>query len=276
MIDIRLGVVGAGVVGSALARAFLEHVREVCVFDKIPERRTHPFDDVLACEICFLCLPTPQQEGGLACDTSYLTDFFAALTPEQRRANLVIRSTVPIGFTRRVREEYGLTNLCHSPEWLTARCAMVDAQMPSRNVIGTPSGRPNECDGALQKLYRERWPHVPIFVTDSDTSEASKTYQNSFFAVKVGVFNEFQMHAAKAGVDWEVARQILLTDGRIHPSHTQVPGHDGKFGFGPDTPNNCLRKDLASLVHQMEALGLFAAVTGGAHARNRMDRERTS
>lgn len=253
----------------ATARAFIEHCDEVRVNDIVPERRTHDLGSTLDCDLIMVCLPTPQREGSLECDTSAIDDFFRIC--QNGRAslnNFVLRSTVPIGTTRRLREQYGLPNLVHSPEFLTARCALVDAQMPARNIIGYPGATDHL--PALYELYRRRWPHVPIHQLSSDESELVKLAVNSFFAVKVAYWNECHALASKLDLDWRRIMNAILADGRIGPSHTQVPGPDGKFGYG----GTCLPKDLANLVTCLRENKLNAAVTEAAGLRNIGDRNR--
>lgn len=230
---LKIGIVGNGVVGHATARAFMEHA-EIKVYDVIAEKRTHTLPETVACDLVFVCLPTPQIEGQLGCNLRYLHDFF-----EWHRGfntNFILRSTVPIGTTKKLARVYNLPNLVHSPEFLTARCAVTDAQLPARNIIGTPNNREtcnrSECEDKLWKLYTERFPGVYTHMLSSDESEAVKLFQNSFFAVKVGLFNEFKALADTVGMDWEKVLAAMLADGRIAHSHTKVPGPDGKYGFG--------------------------------------------
>lgn len=279
----KIGIIGAGVVGHATARSFIEHVDEVRVHDRIKAKETHDLSTTLESDLIFLCLPTPQSSEGLACDTSAIDGFFQYGMPERfKSANLVLRSTVPIGTTRRLREQYGLTNIVHSPEFLTARCAVVDAQMPARNIIGSPGftddrslttyyGNGDTAD-TLHALYERRFPGVPVLRMTSDESEAVKVFQNSIFAVTVSLWNELQHFAEKAGLDWERVRAAILADGRIANAHSRVPGNDG-FGFS----GTCLPKDLASFVHQYrELLGFSPWVTKAAHIRNaEVDRKRS-
>lgn len=272
----KLGIIGGGVVGQATARAFLEHVDEVRVYDIAKEKCTHSQEQVVECDVVMVCLPTPQREGSLECNTGYVEEFFCWAASFHGKVNYVLRSTVPVGFTRKMVETYGLINLVHSPEFLTARCSMVDAQIPSRNVIGWPIPNGLWCKGVLADLYKNRWPHIPLIYCDSNTSEAAKVMQNSFFAVKVGMWNEMYMFSEAAGADWEIARSIILLDGRINDSHTRAPGPDGKFGWG----GSCLPKDLASFIHQAQELGgedlapYMCAITKSAYERNKIDRER--
>lgn len=247
----KIGIIGGGVVGHATARAFMEHA-EVRVFDLIVERSTHEISDVLDCNIVFICLPTPQKDNSLECDTSSINHLFKWLATKSVSSsiNFVLRSTVPIGTTRNLREKYGLSNIVHSPEFLTARCAVTDAQIPARNIVGYPaqSGRGLACITPLTQFlietYESRFPGVPVLRMSSDESEAVKLGLNSFFAVKLAYFNELRAVCDKMGLNWDNVRAGILSDGRVAHSHTQVPGPDGKRGFG----GTCLPKDLANLI----------------------------
>lgn len=298
MKDLRLGIIGGGVVGKATARAYLEHVKEVRIYDVVLEKSTHDLCGVLDCNLIMICLPTPQMKDSLECDTSAIERFIRDMSERSTRTReassrfkglcLVLRSTVPIGFTRRMRDAYGLPNLVHSPEFLTARCAETDAMLPTRNVIGCPNvpGTPDaeelKCFSMLRRLYSSRFPGVPIHVMSSDESEAVKLYQNSFFAVKVAFFNEINLLSERLGLDWDAVLNAMLADGRISHNHTKVPGPDGKFGFG----GSCLPKDLGNLIslldpsrkeggHHVDDVVGDAQICEAAFRRNKyIDRER--
>lgn len=248
----KIGIVGNGVVGNALARAFMEF-GEVRAFDKDKARSTHTLTDVLKSNIIFLCLPTPQMEGSLSCDLSAIIDFCETLKAASVINDLVldtlpivIRSTVPIGTTDKLREEYGLKNMIHSPEFLTARCAVTDAQIPSRNIIGGYITHHNTTiesmsSRVLASIYETRFKGIPILKMKPSESEAVKLFQNSFFSVKVSFFNEIRALADKLQLNWNDILRGMLTDGRIAHSHTKAPGPDGKYGYGgacliPNTP----------------------------------------
>lgn len=282
--DIRIGVVGGGVVGGATARAYAGFVKEVRVHDRVPERATATMREVLECDLVLVCLPTPQKEGSLECDVSCVDDFLGSLRHcgGKEDSNLVLKSTVPIGYTREARRRHSLPNLVHSPEFLTARTAAFDASLPLRNIIGGPWDQDNKCCqglrvvGLLLDLYRQRWPHVPVTEMSSDESEAVKLIQNSFSAVKIAFLNECRLLTDKLGLDWQTILNAVLAGGWVSPMHTQVPGRDGKRGFG----GACLVKDLANLI-SCYADARFPTLTGsypqvmmGAHLRNQTDRNR--
>jgi UDPglucose 6-dehydrogenase len=274
MIDMRVGVVGGGVVGAATARALVEHVKEVRVYDLVPERGTHRLHEtVMDSDVVFVCLPTPQKAGSLECDTSIVEEFFSHMGGLLHTRNFVLRSTVPPGFTKRMRDKFGLENLVHSPEFLTARCADLNAHMPGRNIVGYPDFVPvvENASGRhpVEDLYNARWPHVPLVRLMSWQTELVKLATNGFFAVKVVYWNEVYQFCRKLrggdpGAAWTEVIETILLDGRIHESHTKVPGPDGKFGFG----GACLPKDLANLISSAMEAGAGAHVCMAAYDRN--------
>lgn len=273
-----IGVYGVGVVGQALVRSYIEHA-EVKAWDRMPERRTHPREEVLASDIVFVALPTPANANG-SCDTRAIDLFLSGLAQDGRLdMNIVIRSTVPVGFTRRMAELYGLRNLVHSPEFLTARTAMVDAQMPARNVIGYPfidredKGVNARVCNVVYDLYAERFPSVPVHVMSSDESEAVKLCQNTLAACTVTMWNELQDACARMGCEWETVRRGILADGHFSPALSNVPGPDGKMGWG----GACYGKDIRNFITCAVAAGAPAIMAQTAVARNDChDRERTS
>jgi UDPglucose 6-dehydrogenase len=275
----RIGVVGGGVVGRATARCWMEFA-EVRVYDVRPERATHTLGGVLACDLIFLALPTPGKPDGTL-DVSALDEFFRGADwpydseHDYRDSNYVLRSTVPIGTTFRLRKEFGLVNLVHSPEFLTSRCAVADAQNPAQLLIGIPRSwtfdpEKDGCWSALRGLYLRRFPGVPIRVMSSDESEFVKLALNSLFAIKVSAFNELHSLAGALSLDWGAVRAGILGDGRIAHSHTQVPGPDGRFGWGGD----CLPKDAAQLLDHLHQFGAGPFMIQVTLDRNRRDRER--
>ena len=257
---LKIGVVGGGVVGRATARCWLEHVAEVRVYDIDMRKRTHDFDQALDSDLVFFCVP----ENNLS---EVFSDW--ALRGRENR-NFVLKSTVPIGTTRRLAKNYELTNLVHSPEFLTARCAVADAQMPARNIIGLPNTPFMEsvgCGVMLANIYTARFPGVPVVWMTSDESEAVKLVQNGFFATKVSYFNEVYQLCQNLKLNWQRVRSAVLADGRISSSHTRVPGPDGKLGFG----GTCLPKDLDMLIEHLKKSD-DDIVTRAVKERNEYDR----
>jgi UDP-glucose 6-dehydrogenase len=106
----------------------------------------------------------------------------------------------------------------------------LDAQIPSRNVIGGYS-----CDAYdyCKSLYNHRFPGTPLFaMRTSEESEAIKLFTNGFFAVKISYFNEIEKLVASHDWNWGRILNAIIADGRITRSHTMVPGPDGLAGYG--------------------------------------------
>lgn len=260
----ELGIIGGGVVGKATARCFLEWAN-VKVYDVDKSRATHTLEEVLQSDLVFICLPTPQTQHKQCMDTTYLDRFFKDDTTPRHR-NYVIRSTVPIGYTRRIAY-MGYPSVVHNPEFLTARTSLTDILIPARHIIG---GTFNQAALDLAKLYGRRFPGVPIFHVSSEVSEFAKLLTNVLFATKISILNEANTLAEKLDVNWQQLMDCVLSDGRITHSHTQVPGPDGRYGFG----GACLPKDVACFYATLLANNLPASVTEAVLKRNEHDRER--
>lgn len=268
--DYTIGVIGGGVVGSATAKSYSEHVAAVRIFDIDPKKGNDTLESVLDCDIVFVCLPTPSRADG-SCNTVALDQFFCSALVQNCGATFVIRSTVPIGYTHELQHNLGNSvKIAHSPEFLTARCAALDAQLPTRNIVGLTGTGYNHPE--LRDLYAQRWPHVPVMTMSSYESEAVKLFTNSFFAVKIAFWNEMRRYVDDVNdegkLHWATIMDALLLDGRIHPSHTNVPGPDGKFGFG----GACLPKDLSNMIDCLRRRGVGDFVTTAARDRNVRDR----
>lgn len=265
----KIGIVGAGVVGSATAKAWQGHCDEVRVYDQVNERRKNSLDQVLNCDVVFVCLPTPQIDGGKGIDSSIVADFFDEIPNKYREVNFVIKSTTPIGFTRQLSEWF--PNVVHSPEFLTERTAVEDAANPRLSVIGMPNWKGKTIPHPSARLYWNRFPNVTLMT--SDNSEAMKLVMNSWFATKVAFWNEVRTMTDALKLDYNEIRDAIVDEGRVHSLHTQVPGPDSQFGFG----GKCLPPNLSELIRTMDALNLQPGVMRAAYDRNELlDRPRTA
>ena len=247
---LTVGIIGNGFVGNAVYQNVRDKV-ETKIYDVDKNRSLNTFDEVLQQELIFVCVPTPMKVDG-SCDLSILEKLFEDISNKDlnfdEEHTFIIKSTVPIGTTKKLREKYPLLWIVHNPEFLTARNAIKDLANADRTVIG---GDPNLTSRVARLYYGYVYygEDHNIIQCSSDESEAIKYFSNTFLAYKVAYFNKVYDVCEKLGMEYKNVRKGITTDPRIGESHTQVPGIDNDRGFG----GTCFPKDLNSLINQMES-----------------------
>jgi len=265
----KIGIIGNGFVGSAVAFGFGLHA-EIKIYDVDPRKATHSLSEVVnSSDYIFVCVPTPMEavHGGKI-DLSIIYSVFNQVSQvNERRDNIfIIKSTVIPGTMERIIAKYKNLNIVHSPEFLTERSARLEFINASRIVLGGEDKLVNK----VEKLFRVRFPHVKIIKTDVTTAQFIKYMANCFFATKVSFINEIKQAADVLNVNWEDAMSGFVSDGRIGNSHLDVPGHDGKVGFG----GKCFPKDLNAFISLFENVNVNPTIMKAVWDKNLEIREK--
>jgi nucleotide sugar dehydrogenase len=251
----KVGVIGNGFVGESIAFAF-SPTTEVRIFDIDPLRATHTIDEVYECDYVFVCVPTPMDYEGKQ-DLTFINNVFEVA---KSGPIYIIKSTVLPGTTNELVTQYPELDIIFSPEFLTERTAKLDMLTQSRIILGGDEGLTER----VKEVFLGRFMNRHIICTDSTTAEFIKYMNNTFFAAKVSLMNEFHRLAEGIGVNWSDAIYGFAADGRVGDSHLHVPGPDGKLGFG----GTCFPKDINALIHMANDKGLSMNVLEAAWKTN--------
>jgi len=238
-----VGIIGNGFVGNAIYQNFKDRI-STKVFDVFPEKTLNSYDEVLSCDVIFVCLPTPMMEDG-TCDTSYIFNFFNEV-PNNISGLFVIKSTVPIGTTDQLCSLRLDLKILHNPEFLTAENAKNDFLHCNRNVIGGDCSYAKHFGEFLYDIFPE-WNDTPLYIVQSKESETIKYFSNSFLALKIAYFNNLYETCNSFNINYDKVKDAIVKDDRIGTHHTKVPGPDGKLGFG----GYCFPKDINALIHTL-------------------------
>ena len=230
-----IGIIGNGFVGEAQAFAF-SPICNIKIYDVDPLKSTHSLNETHNSDFVFVCVPTPMYKDGNQ-NLEFVEEVFKHA---HKKPIYILKSTVLPGTTDKLNKIYTKLKIVFSPEFLTERTSKLDMLTQSRIIIGGNKAWTKE----VRKIYELRFKNKNIIETDSKTSELIKYMNNTFFATKVSVMNEFKIICDKIGADWNKALDGFASDGRIGDSHLNVPGHDGQLGYG----GKCFPKDVNALI----------------------------
>tara|TARA_A100001015_G_scaffold303703_1_gene393784 strand:+ start:533 stop:1375 length:843 start_codon:yes stop_codon:yes gene_type:complete len=260
----KIGIIGNGFVGKATKILKCKDI-EILAYDINPELcepKNLKLNDMKNCEIIFISVPTPMKKDG-----SVYLGIIESVLQDLKNINfknfIVIRSTVPPGTS-------DIFNCYFMPEFLTEKNFVND-------FVNNPLWIYGLLNKPLDSLFKEKISKIinlayknkcikfnDIKFMSNKEAEMVKYFRNTFLSVKVSYCNEIYEYCQKKGINYENVRSIAALDKRICLSHTQVPGHDGKFGFG----GTCFPKDTNGLLYDMKKHNMQSYILESAIKRN--------
>lgn len=242
----KIGIIGFGYVGKAMYEFFQNHYKVIVHDPHIQNPSAYSNvvfvdkTDINLCDLGVVCVPTPRGSDG-ECDLTHINEVFSWLNTEY----ILLKSTIEIGTTRRLSEEYSTKNIVFSPEY----CGESSYWTPytfHEKIIETPffifGGDKQNTSKMVDIFMPIAGPTKRYVQCTFEEAEMAKYVENSFYATKITFCYEIAEICQSLNIDWNTVRELWLLDPRINPMHTSVFS-ENDYPFS----GKCLPKDVSAL-----------------------------
>lgn len=260
----KIGIIGNGFVGKATR--LLEGKNEVIVYDINPQL-CYPlnldFEELSTTSVIFICVPTPMEKSGKP-HLEIVYNVVDKLKKLKGDFHIIIKSTVPPGTAEKLGVHF-------MPEFLTEKNWEYDFTHQKEWILGISDNCKNsdKVQEVVQLVFSSSYEEGKIksdklIVIPSKEAEMIKYFKNTYLAVKVSFCNEIYDYCQANNIDYNKVVSTVALDERISKSHTNVPGSDGKRGYG----GTCFPKDISALLYEFKQSDLESFILEASQRRN--------
>ena len=239
----RIGIIGVGNVGHALGD-YLAEDNKVIGIDDLDIQASFPvykdYSMLALCDAVFVCLPSPFDEETNSLDNSLIAQSVREIVKYNAFAPIFIKSTVNVGFTRKLANDLRIDRLYYTPEFLRQSSAYEDIKNPDRLVIGALNPDDDDTIYTYFGLFNSK----KCFAMKYEEAEAVKLFANTYLATRIAFFNELDTYSELNGLDSKKIIKAVSADKRIGDYYNKP-----SYGYG----GYCLPKDTMELMNEYKA-----------------------